>query len=178
MPMGPVDGRSPSVTGCATWSSAELRFSRNNSAEALKDHIMRFSKSRVLAVVSGAVLSMAATFAAFADDTEIFFNQNGSDIPANVMFIMDSSGSMNDLVTTQFPYDSSQTYKADKCGANFDSNFYYYSNKGLPKCGTANQMDKKLFTCKSMLAPLKDAGFATDTFAQWGPTATSKTTGK
>ena len=139
---------------------------------------MRFSKSRVLAVVSGAVLSMAATFAAFADDTEIFFNQNGSDIPANVMFIMDSSGSMNDLVTTQFPYDSSQTYKADKCGANFDSNFYYYSNKGLPKCGTANQMDKKLFKCKSMLGPLKDAGFATDTFAQWGPTATSKTTGK
>ncbi len=139
---------------------------------------MRFSKSRVFAVVSGALLSVAATFAAFADDTEIFFNQNGSDIPANVMFVMDTSGSMNDLVTTQFPYDPSLTYKADKCGTAFDVNSYYYSNKGLPKCGSANKIDKKLFKCQTMLSPLASTGFATDTFAQWGSTVASKSTGK
>ncbi len=61
---------------------------------------MRCSKSRIFAVVSGALLAVAAAAAAFADDTEIFFNQNAADIPANVLFIMDTSGSMNELVTT------------------------------------------------------------------------------
>ena len=66
---------------------------------------MRFSKSRIFAVVSGALLSVAAATAAFADDSEIFFNQNSASIPANILFIMDTSGSMNSLVTTQQPYD-------------------------------------------------------------------------
>jgi type IV pilus assembly protein PilY1 len=140
---------------------------------------MRFPKSRILTVVSGALLAAAAATAAFADDTEIFFNQNTADIPANVLFIMDTSGSMNDQVTTQFPYDPSKTYTADKCGAStFDANSFYYSSKGLPKCGSANKIDKGLFKCKSMLTQMANAGYATDTFAQWGSANASKTTGK
>jgi type IV pilus assembly protein PilY1 len=131
-----------------------------------------------LSVVSGGLLAVAAATAAFADDTEIFFNQNAADIPANVLFIMDTSGSMNDLVATQLPYDPAKTYTADKCATPFDPNSYYYSNKGLPTCGSANKIDKKLFKCASMLAPLASTGFATDTFVQWGSAATSKTTGK
>ena len=138
---------------------------------------MRCSKSRIVAVVSGALLSVAAATAAFADDTEIFFNQNAGDIPANVLFIMDTSGSMNELVTTSKPYDPAKTYTADKCGTPFDPNSYYYSSKGLPKCGSTNKMDKSLFKCQSMLTPLANTGFATDTFAQWGSSATAKTTG-
>src|SRR5712675_1338141 len=116
---------------------------------------MRFSKSRMLSVVSGGLLAVAAATAAFADDTEIFINQNAADIPANVLFIMDTSGSMNSQVTTQFPYDPSKTYTGDKCGgAPFDANSYYYSSKGLPKCGSANKIDKSLFKCASMLPPL------------------------
>ena len=70
---------------------------------------MRCHKSRFVAVVSGLLLSVATATAAYADDTEIFFNQNGADVPANVMFVLDTSGSMNSLVTTQKPYDSSLT---------------------------------------------------------------------
>src|SRR4029077_17206796 len=44
--------------------------------------------------------------------------------------------------------------------------------------GSANKIDKKLFKCASMLAPLASTGFATDTFVQWGSAANSKTTGK
>ena len=138
---------------------------------------MRCSKSRIVAVVSGALLSVAAAMAAFADDTEIFVNQNAADIPANVLFIMDTSGSMNELVTTSKPYDPAQTYTADKCGTPFDPNSYYYSSKGLPKCGSTNKIAQSLFKCKSMLTPLSTTGFATDTFAQWGSAATNKTTG-
>src|SRR6476661_4730512 len=125
---------------------------------------MRFSKSRILSVVSGGLLAVAAATAAFADDTEIFFNQNVADIPANVLFIMDTSGSMNSLVTTQFPYDPAKTYTADKCGTPFDPNSYYYSSKGLPKCGSANKIAKSQFKCKTMLTGLANSGFATDTF--------------
>ncbi|HEV7431766.1 MAG TPA: hypothetical protein VGN77_01885, partial [Steroidobacteraceae bacterium] len=138
---------------------------------------MRCSKSRIVAVVSGALLAVAAATAAFADDTEIFINQNAGDIPANVLFIMDTSGSMNELVTTSKPYDPATTYTADKCGTPFDPNSFYYSSKGLPKCGSANKLDKSLFKCKSMLTPLGTTGFATDTFAQWGSSGVSKTTG-
>ena len=138
---------------------------------------MRCHKSRFVAVISGLLLSVAAATAAFADDTEIFFNQNGTDIPANVMFILDTSGSMNSLVTTQKQYDPSQTYTADKCGTPFDASSYYFSSKGIPACGSAQMIAKTLFKCASMLAPLKASGFATDSFAQWGPTVSNKTTG-
>ncbi len=140
---------------------------------------MRCSKSRIFAVISGALFTVAAATAAFADDTEIFFNNTAADIPANVLFIMDTSGSMNELVTSQFPYDPAKTYTANKCGgAAFDTNSYYYSSKGLPKCGSTNKIDKKLFKCQAMLSPLSSNGFATDTFAQWGSSGTAKTTGK
>ena len=64
---------------------------------------MRFHKSRFVAVVSGLLLSVTAVTAAYADDTEIFYNQNGADVPANVLFILDTSGSMNSIVSTPSP---------------------------------------------------------------------------
>jgi type IV pilus assembly protein PilY1 len=121
---------------------------------------------------------MGAGAAAFADDTEIFFNQNNGNIPANIMFILDTSGSMNDLVTTQLAYDPAQSYTADKCGSAFDPNYYYYSSKGLPACGSTAKIARALFKCANMLTPLASTGFATDAFTQWGSTATSTSTGK
>lgn len=139
---------------------------------------MRFSKSRLFAVVSGALLSVAAATAAFADDSEIFFNQNTANIPANILFIMDTSGSMNDLVTTQQPYNPATTYTQNQCGTAFDPNSYYYSSKGLPKCGSTNKIAISQFKCKSMLTPMATSGYATDSFAQWGPATVTKTTGQ
>jgi type IV pilus assembly protein PilY1 len=139
---------------------------------------MRFSKSRIFAVISGALLSVTAASAAFADDSEIFFNQNSADIPANILFIMDTSGSMNDLVTTQQPYDPTVTYSQNQCASAFDPNSYYYSSKGLPKCASANKIAISQFKCKTMLTPMGVSGYATDSFAQWGPGTVTKTTGK
>lgn len=138
---------------------------------------MRCSKSRIFAVISGALLSVATAQAAFADDTEIFFNQNGADVPANVLFIMDTSGSMNSLVTTSKPYNPNLSYNPDKCATPFDASAYYYSSKGIPACASTQKIAKTQFKCASMMSGLNSSGFVTDTFAQWGSTVNNKSNG-
>ncbi len=135
---------------------------------------MRCFKSRFTAVVAGALIAAGAGSAALADDTEIFFNQNNGDIPANILFILDTSGSMNSLVSTQKAYDPTVTYHADKCATAFDSNYYYYSSKNIPACGSTARIARSLFKCNSMLAPMAGTGFATDSFTQWGSTPKTK----
>jgi type IV pilus assembly protein PilY1 len=139
---------------------------------------MRFLKSRFFAVISGTLLALAAGNAALADDTEIFFNQNTGSIPANILFILDTSGSMNDLVTSQLEYDGSLTYNADKCGTAFDTNYYYYSAKNIPKCGSTAKIAITQFKCANMAGAILNTGYATDAFTQWGSTNSSKSTGK
>ena len=138
---------------------------------------MKVSLAKSMAVMCGALVALAAGSAAWADDTEIFFNQNNGNIPANIMFILDTSGSMNDLVTSQQDYDPGTAYAPDTCAA-FDSSYYYYSNNKTPACGTANRILKTQFYCNSMLAPLTGGGFATDGFVQWGASTSTRTTGR
>jgi type IV pilus assembly protein PilY1 len=138
---------------------------------------MKLSITRLYAVIGSALLAMSAASAAHADDTEIFFNQNNGSIPANILFVLDTSGSMNDLVTTQEAYNSSTSYSPDKCAA-FDNNYYYYSTKGTPACGTANKIRTDLFKCASMMPFINSSGFTTGSFAQWGSSSSSVTTGK
>jgi type IV pilus assembly protein PilY1 len=138
---------------------------------------MRVSMARVWSVISGVLLATAAATAAFADDTEIFFNQNNGNIPANIMFVLDTSGSMNDLVTTQQTYDPGNDYSADSC-TNFDKNYYYYSTKNTPGCNSANRIRTDLFKCAAMLPFLGSVGYTTDAFVQWGASSTSSSSGK
>ncbi len=136
---------------------------------------MQCSMARIWATISGVLVALAASSAAFADDTEIFFNQTGGGTPANIMFVLDTSGSMNDLVTTQNTYNPAVTYHANTC-ASINSSAYYFSNNGTPACGSTNALPKSLFKCAAMLPQLGAAGFSTDSFVQWGSTA--KTTSK
>jgi len=57
---------------------------------------MRFTTRGLIATITGALLIVLAGAPAFADDTEIFFNQKNSGASANIMMILDTSGSMND----------------------------------------------------------------------------------
>jgi type IV pilus assembly protein PilY1 len=143
------------------------------SPKALKEPAMHLPKPKFPSFVMSALVAATAGVTAHADDTEIFFNQNNGNVPANVLFILDTSGSMNDLVTSQVDYDSSQSYKADKCAGNFDTNYFYYSTKGVPACASTAAIKKKLFTCAAMLPAIKATGFANDAFVQWGSTVAS-----
>jgi type IV pilus assembly protein PilY1 len=138
---------------------------------------MKFLMAKSCAVLCGALLALGAGRAALADDTEIFFNQNNGNIPANIMFILDTSGSMNDLVTSAVDYVPATGYAPDGCAA-FDNNYYYFGNSGTPACGTANKILKSQFKCASMLASINSGGFATDAFAQWGSGTVSRRTGR
>ena len=138
---------------------------------------MRFSTARIAATISGVLLGLAAGTAAFADDTEIFFNQSSASVPANIMFVLDTSGSMDDLVTTQLDYNPAITYTANTC-ASFDSNYYYYSTSGTPPCASANKIRSNLFKCVAMLPSLTASGYSTDAYTQWGAASTSTSTGK
>jgi hypothetical protein len=66
-------------------------------------------KSLLNLFVVVAFLGLAST-SARADDTEIFFNQSNANVGANVMLILDTSGSMDDEVTSAPDYDASTTY--------------------------------------------------------------------
>lgn len=63
-------------------------------------------------VVAGVVLSMASVAPALADDTEIFVNQaSARGVRPNILFIVDTSGSMNGMVeVSKAPYDPALTY--------------------------------------------------------------------
>jgi type IV pilus assembly protein PilY1 len=137
-------------------------------------NIHAFGKLRSLC--TGLLLTLAAG-AALADDTEIFFNTNVNGANANVMFILDTSGSMNDVVTSQVAYDSTQTYTADRCAGNFATDRVYYGTGGtLPSCGSTNYILNTSFKCVDASAVLASgAGTATagyyagSALIQWGP---------
>jgi type IV pilus assembly protein PilY1 len=153
------------------------------TAQAPEDMPMKTTtSSRPLAACGGVLFALFALFAAFgarADDTEIFFNQSIGNVPANILFILDTSGSMNDTVTTTFAYDPKKTYKSDTCGS-IDSTSYYFSTVGgkgggktsnTPKCGSTNKLPISLFKCQSMLVDINSPkGSSAPTLIQWGKT--------
>jgi type IV pilus assembly protein PilY1 len=133
--------------------------------------------SQLLAALAGIVYAAFATVSVHADDTEIFFNQNIGNVPANILFILDTSGSMNDTVTSQQDYDPGKSYSPDKC-ASFDPNYYYFSTKGNPACGTTNKILAKQFKCATMMSGINSSGYATDSFVMWGSTTANKSSKK
>lgn len=84
--------------------------------------------------VVGMSLAVYAAVPAMADDIEIYTTMSSAavTIQPNILFILDSSGSMNtDVTTASVPYDSSVTY-AVSCGTD---RIYYTSTGGAPDCG-------------------------------------------
>jgi type IV pilus assembly protein PilY1 len=92
-------------------------------------------RNRGLAVLAGLGCWALAAGAAFADDTEIFVNQGASaGVRPNVLFIVDTSGSMNaGVVLPRPPYDPAVTYS----GACSRDRVYFQRNTatGTPDCG-------------------------------------------
>ena len=110
---------------------------------------MRFTKRGLIATAGGAWLSVLAGAPAFADDTEIFFSQTNAGAAANILMVLDTSGSMNDLVTSTEPYDPTQTYTANKCTTQFDTGSFYFGTK-VPACGSTNAISTKQFSPRSV----------------------------
>lgn len=98
------------------------------------------------------------------DDAELFLSDaNVSATRANVLFIIDTSGSMDTLVSTQAPFATTETFAG--C---YDSSALYYSTTGVPPaCDSPNLAPKTLNRCAASRQQLANSGYYADLFLAW-----------
>ena len=91
----------------------------------------------------------------------------------NILFVIDDSGSMGDLVSTQPNYDPKQTY-AGACGK---GQAYYSTTGSAPDCSTPNWFNKSALVCKAGLDALAATGlYGPDTLAQYDDSSSTART--
>lgn len=123
------------------------------------------------------IFMLANTPIAIADDIEIFTG-TGSVKDSNVLFILDTSGSMNDPETlTRPPYDSSTVY--DNSKYQFNSNLYYLykpfnSLDAVASNIRQNDVAESQIICTSALSAAKNTGTYTGRTRIKGNTTNNK----
>ncbi|WP_084594091.1 pilus assembly protein [Arhodomonas aquaeolei] len=111
-------------------------------------------------LVAGLLLSLLSI--AHADDTEIYVPDESAWKQPNVLFVVDTSGSMSSTVeVTPEEYDASQSYDGD-CDT---GRIYWSEGGGTPSCGgrnggTDNWITEDAFKCDSAQGSLDSAGQA------------------
>lgn len=114
---------------------------------------------------AGAILTMTAGMPAVADDVELLLSTPGASDAAkpNVLFILDSSGSMTTVEKSQEPYDPDEDYFGP-CDRDM---LYWTTNSGIPKCGDQYRFKKSSFVCNQGWTQVSAAGSYTDTMAMY-----------
>lgn len=105
---------------------------------------------------AGMLLSLYCAVPVLADDTEIYTSESvTTDIKPNVLFVIDTSGSMSsNKITISQAYDSSTTYP-DVCGT---GKVYYSSSESAPSCNSGNYFDSAALNCDHALRAYDGAG--------------------
>ena len=129
---------------------------------------MNMTATRLLKFATASAL-LAIAGAAHADDTEIFTgvgNVVSSQRP-NILFVIDTSGSMNTNVITQVPFNPATTY-AGSCSS---SRIYFVqgsNSSNPPSCTNTNSVPLVAFKCNAALQAFTTAGYyVADRAAQW-----------
>lgn len=127
-------------------------------------------KSRIRAawaVGAGLTLTLAIGYSANAEDVELLLSNPASSNAAkpNILFILDSSGSMSSIETSQELFDSSKTYSGPCDG----SKYYWTTSSNTPSCDSGNdQLTKKTaFVCAQGIVQATAVGSYSDTMAQY-----------
>ncbi len=115
--------------------------------------------------IAGALITLTAGSPALADDVELLLHAPGASNAAkpNILFIIDSSGSMTTVEESHEPYDGSVTYSGDCDGALF----YWTEGSDVPDCDDAYAFQKQVFVCAQGLAQIAAAGSYSDTMAMY-----------
>jgi type IV pilus assembly protein PilY1 len=127
---------------------------------------MRSRPLRLHGFCAGIALSLICGSPAMADDTEIFVGSQG-DVRPNLVFILDTSGSMLAQVQTQEEFDSAVSYNG-----NCDPNRIYWRRDigDPPDCFDDRWIDVAAMRCNAAVEGLADAGnFVATRAAQWDP---------
>ncbi len=123
------------------------------------------SRIRTAWAGAGLLLTMTVASPAWADDVELLLSTPGLSIAAkpNLLFILDSSGSMRDEVSTQPPYDSNITYS----GVCESDKYYWTTGSTIPSCGDNYKIYKSAFVCQQGISQMATAGKYTDTMSMY-----------
>jgi len=99
-----------------------------------------------------------------ADDAELFLSDpDASATRANVLFIIDTSGSMDTLVLTQASFDSGEDFSG--C---YDSDALYFATSGAtPACDSPNVLPKAVNRCAASRQQLEQTGYYADVLLGW-----------
>ncbi|MGI9270290.1 MAG: pilus assembly protein [Woeseiaceae bacterium] len=111
------------------------------------------------------LLTLTVATPVWADDVELLLSTPAASDAAkpNILFIIDSSGSMTTVEQSQEPYDGTQTYSGP-C----DSNKYYWtSTSSIPNCGSQYKFNKSVFYCAQGVTQITASGSYTDTMAMY-----------
>lgn len=125
--------------------------------------------TRILFRLAGAATLLALAGAAWADETEIFVgagNTVSSQRP-NILFIIDTSGSMRTAVVTQPPFDPATIYP----GSCLASRIYFQqgsNSSNPPSCSNSTSVPIEAFKCNAATQAMATSGFyIADRAAQW-----------
>ena len=110
-------------------------------------------RKRISGVLIGALFTLAGAGPALADDTEIYNTSASTPVNPNILFIVDTSGSMgtNDVFNDRKPYNSGTNYTtADNCTAG--RIFFRAEGEAQPDCKSTNYILASTTTnnCKLM----------------------------
>ena len=123
------------------------------------------SRKRTAWAGVGLLLSLTISSPVWADDVELLLSTPGLEGAArpNLLFILDSSGSMTGEVSTQPPYDATVIYPGD-CDADM---YYWTTGSDVPECGDRYKFKKVRFDCQQGVTQIATAGKYTDTMAMY-----------
>lgn len=119
---------------------------------------------QLLAALLGTALALGPVLPLQADDSEIFLSDRSvTATNANVLFVIDTSGSMNTLVDTQAPFDPGTVF-----GGCYRSDALYYSTTGtLPPCDSPDLVIKTINYCQASRQALAEVGYYADFLLGW-----------
>jgi type IV pilus assembly protein PilY1 len=132
---------------------------------------MKISEQNFTWISLGLVLSLFVGMPAIADDTELLLiNPNPRDNPKpNVLFILDTSGSMDTIERTSKPYESTTTY-VGPTGNSCDPDAVYWTDVDVvPSCADTNTafIEGDSFHCAYASRQLDGIGSFTNTMVQY-----------
>ncbi|MBK6451801.1 MAG: hypothetical protein IPF84_04285 [Proteobacteria bacterium] len=98
-------------------------------------------------LAAAAAVVLLANTPASADDTELFVGAAVAAAPSrpNILFVMDTSGSMDTNVTTQVSFNPTDTYS----GSCRTDRVYWSKDNRPPNCGTDQYVAATAFTCSA-----------------------------
>lgn len=139
---------------------------------------MSFRKHRSLSLALSLVITLVTLVGglpASADDTEIFIGSQNTGVKPNILFVLDTSGSMStNVVVDNIPFNPAVTYSSQGCATN---RVYWVRDQGNPitppGCGTDSYFNLSAFKCLQATNAFGVGGFyAATRAAQWRPANT------